>query len=210
MISCTGQRVEQNPHQVVLHSADEALAELKKGNKRFIENKMWNTNYAAEIENTKGHQNPHSIILGCIDSRVPPEIVFDQGIGNIFVSRVAGNVEDDDVLGSIEFAIKVKHTKLIVVLGHSHCGAVQGAIDNVEMEHLTQLTDQINPAIHDQESYPMENVKIDITSRKNVEITLKHILALSKTVNDLVTNGEVKIIGAYYNVENGEVSFFDK
>lgn len=119
--------------QVTITNSDEALAELKAGNQRFIDGKLINTNYKEQIEHTKSDQHPHSLILSCLDSRIPPEILFDQGIGNIFVARNAGNIEDLNVLGSMEFATKVKGTKLIVVMGHNHCGAVKGAIDDAEL-----------------------------------------------------------------------------
>ena len=116
-----------------INTPDEALAELKAGNARFLANAMLNTDYKTQIEHTKENQHPHSLILSCLDSRVPPEIIFDQGIGNIFVARVAGNIVDADILGSMEFATKVKGTKLIVVMGHNKCGAVKGAIDNAQL-----------------------------------------------------------------------------
>ncbi len=203
----------KNTKQKEIHKVkniDEALSELKYGNNRFLDNAFINTNYKEQIEATKGGQHPHSFILTCIDSRVPPEIIFDQGIGNIFVSRLAGNIEDDDVLGSMEFAAKVKHTKLFVVLGHSHCGAVKGAIDNAGLEHLTQLTNKIKPAINPQKTYPLEDEVEDIVSRKNVSLTIEQILKNSATLRLMVEEKEIKIIGAFYDISNGEVEFFDE
>ncbi len=203
----------KNTKQKEIHKVkniDEALTELKYGNNRFLDNAFINTNYKEQIEATKGGQHPHSFILTCIDSRVPPEIIFDQGIGNIFVSRLAGNIEDDDVLGSMEFAAKVKHTKLFVVLGHSHCGAVKGAIDNAGLEHLTQLTNKIKPAINPQKTYPLEDEVEDIVSRKNVSLTIEQILKNSATLRLMVEEKEIKIIGAFYDISNGEVEFFDE
>ena len=203
----------ENTKQKEIHKVkniDEALSELKYGNNRFLDNAFINTNYKEQIEATKGGQHPHSFILTCIDSRVPPEIIFDQGIGNIFVSRLAGNIEDDDVLGSMEFAAKVKHTKLFVVLGHSHCGAVKGAIDNAGLEHLTQLTNKIKPAINPQKTYPLEDEVEDIVSRKNVSLTIEQILKNSATLRLMVEEKEIKIIGAFYDISNGEVEFFDE
>jgi len=191
-------------------TADEALAELKYGNNRFLDNKLKNTNYKEEIEATKGGQHPYAFILTCIDSRVPPEIIFDQGIGNIFVGRLAGNIEDDDILGSMEFAAKVKHTKLFVVLGHSHCGAVKGAIDNAGLEHLTQLTNKIKPAINPQKTYPLEDEVEDIVSRKNVNFTIENILKNSATLRLMEGEKEIKIVGAFYDISNGEVEFFEE
>jgi carbonic anhydrase len=191
-------------------TAEEALAELKYGNNRFLDNALKNTNYKEEIEATKGGQHPYAFILTCIDSRVPPEIIFDQGIGNVFVGRLAGNIEDDDILGSMEFAAKVKHTKLFVVLGHSHCGAVKGAIDNAGLEHLTQLTNKIKPAINPQKTYPLEDEVEDIVSRKNVSLTIEQIIKNSATLRLMVEEKEIKIIGAFYDISNGEVEFFDE
>lgn len=191
-----------------INTADEAIAVLKEGNQHFVSNHLvHNTDYLSQIEETKKEQHPHSLILGCIDSRVPPEIIFDQALGQIFVARVAGNIDDDYIIGSMEFAVKAKHTKLIVVLGHNHCGAVKGAMDNVELEHLTSLVDQIKPAISEQNSYPMDDAVADLTSKKNVQITVQHLLARSKILNESVLTNEIKIIGAFYNIENGEVEF---
>ncbi|NBP98533.1 MAG: carbonic anhydrase, partial [Synechococcaceae bacterium WB6_3A_227] len=129
-----------------------------------------NTNYRAEIEATKFDQHPHSLILSCLDSRIPPEIIFDQGIGNIFAARVAGNIEDLNVLGSMEFATQLKGTKLIVVMGHNKCGAVKGAIENAELGNLTQLVDQIKPAITGDKTNM--DLMLSETAKKNVELTI--------------------------------------
>lgn len=193
-------------HATEINTPTEALNELKAGNKRFLSNKLINTNYKKQIEHTKADQHPHSLILSCLDSRVPPEIVFDQGIGNIFVARNAGNIEDLNVLGSMEFATKVKGTKLIVVMGHTHCGAVKGAIGNAELGNLTQLVDQIKPAIvkHDD-----ANKMVDETAKKNVAMTIADITNRSTVIAELVKENKVKIVGAYYNLENGKVEFLD-
>lgn len=196
----------ENKHTISISTPDEAIAELKKGNERFINDKLVNTDYKNQIENTKSAQHPHSVILSCLDSRVPPEIIFDQGIGNIFVARNAGNIEDPNVLGSMEFATKVKGTKLIVVMGHSSCGAVDGAIANAELGNLTQLLNQIKPAIVKNDE---GNVMLDETSKTNVKITIADILKHSPVINELVKENKVKIVGAYYNLENGKVVFLD-
>lgn len=196
-------------HHLEIKTPDEAIADLKKGNLRFLENKSVHLNYAHEIDLTKKEQHPHTLVLTCIDSRVPPEIIFDQGIGNLFVARVAGNIEDDNILGSMEFATTIKHTKLIVVLGHNHCGAVQGAIDNVGLEHLTQLTSQIKPSINPHKTYPLSDYTIDDTSRKNVVLTIEKIIQKSTTLEHQLKNKEIKIIGAYYDITNGKVAFLE-
>lgn len=194
----------------VITSPEDAFNELRYGNNRFLDNEMIYNDYMQQIQKTKLGQHPHSFVLGCIDSRVPPEIIFDQGIGNIFVARVAGNIEDDNVLGSLEYAVKVKHTKLIVVLGHSHCGAIQGTIDRVELEHLTQITEQIKPAyVKHHATYPIPEVVSEETSKLNIKLTMNEIYKTSKTIKDLVDKGKVHIVGGYYNVETGEVSFLN-
>jgi carbonic anhydrase len=196
-------------HLLEIKTPDEAIADLKNGNLRCLENKSVHLNYAHEIDLTKKEQHPHTLVLTCIDSRVPPEIIFDQGIGNLFVARVAGNIEDDNILGSMEFATTIKHTKLIVVLGHNHCGAVQGAIDNVGLEHLTQLTSQIKPSINPHKTYPLSDYTIDDTSRKNVVLTIENIIRKSATLEHQLKNKEIKIIGAYYDITNGKVAFLE-
>ncbi len=196
----------ENHIWLTINTAEEAILELKKGNERFIENKFINTDYKSQIENTKTDQHPHTLILSCLDSRVPPEIIFDQGIGNIFVARNAGNIEDQNILGSMEFATKLKGTKLIVVMGHAHCGAVKGAIENVELGYLTQLVEQIKPAIINNKN---KDMMIEETAKNNVRMTISDILNKSVVINQLVKENKVKIVGAYYDLENGKVTFID-
>ena len=190
-----------------ISTPEEALSELRNGNLRFLNNLPIQTNYKEQIEATKADQRPHSIILSCIDSRIPPEIIFDQGIGNIFVARVAGNIQDPDILGSLEFATKVKGSKLIVVMGHNKCGAVKGAIDNVELGKLTQLVNQIKPAI------PNESLDVDTKSTKtamqNIKLTIAAISKNSEVIKNLIAEGKVKIVGAFYDVTSGKVSFLE-
>lgn len=205
-LSCSCNNKSDKPPEI--NTADDAIAVLKEGNHHFVSNHLLhNTDYLSQIEETKKEQHPHSLILGCIDSRVPPEIIFDQALGQIFVARIAGNIDDDFIIASMEFAVQVKHSKLIVVLGHNHCGAVNGALDNVVLEHLTELADQIKPAISEHKSYPMDDAIADLTSKKNVQITIQHLLARSKILNESVSKNEIKIIGAFYNIENGIVEF---
>ena len=194
-------------HQKEINSADEALSEMKSGNQRFLDGKPINTNYKNQIEETKNDQHPHTLILSCLDSRIPPEIIFDQGIGNIFVARVAGNIEEPNILGSMEFATKVKGTKLIIVMGHNKCGAVKGAIDDAELGNLTQLVAQIKPAIVG-DTTNMENM-LNETSKQNVKMTIADILKLSPVISELVKENKVKIIGAFYDITTGKVIFLD-
>ena len=194
-------------HQKEINSADEALSEMKSGNQRFLDGKPINTNYKNQIEETKNDQHPHTLILSCLDSRIPPEIIFDQGIGNIFVARVAGNIEEPNILGSMEFATKVKGTKLIIVMGHNKCGAVKGAIDDAELGNLTQLVAQIKPAIVG-DTTNMENM-LNETSKQNVKMTIADILKLSPVISELVKENKVKIAGAFYDITTGKVIFLD-
>ncbi|MDD5362019.1 MAG: carbonic anhydrase family protein [Ignavibacteria bacterium] len=198
---------EKKHEHVVINTPDDAVNELKNGNKRFVDGKLENTDYKEQVQATKEDQHPHSVILSCLDSRVPPEIVFDQGFGNIFVARVAGNIEDDNILGSLEFATKIKGSKLIVVLGHNKCGAVKGAVDNAELGNLTQLVNQIKPAITGDKSNP--DKLLDETSRKNVKLTIENILKHSDVISGLVKEGKVKIVGAYYDLNTGRVEFMN-
>lgn len=191
----------------VINSPDDAISELKKGNTRFVEGKLENTDYKEQVQATKDDQHPHSVILSCLDSRVPPEIIFDQGFGNIFVARVAGNIEDDNILGSMEFATKLKGSKLIVVMGHNKCGAVKGAVDNAELGNLTQLVNQIKPAITGDKSNP--DKMLDETSKNNVKLQIESILKHSDVISALVKEGKVKIVGAYYDLSTGKVEFMN-
>lgn len=134
-------------HEIISHTPQESINELLAGNKRFLEDKLININHLEQIEQTKHGHNPHAVILSCMDSRVPPEIIFDQGIGNIFVIRNAGNLEDHNVLGSLEYTVHLSTAKVIMVMGHTHCGAVTGALDDIKHGHLSQLVEQIKPSI---------------------------------------------------------------
>lgn len=159
---------EQKAKHKEIKTPDDALAELKAGNKRFLNDEHTKLDYKNQIAATKDDQHPHSLILSCLDSRVPPEIIFDQGIGEVFVARVAGNIETNEILGSMEFATKVKGTKLIVVMGHTKCGAVSGAIDDAKLGNLTGLVEQIKPVV-------AKDKDLDTTAKHNVELTAKHI-----------------------------------
>lgn len=215
--SCVQQNKESNKseknvtvstsEQVLIQTSDDAIRELINGNKRFVESKLTNTNYKEQIEKTKKGQKPHSVILSCMDSRVPPEIIFDQGIGNIFVIRIAGNIEDENILGSMEYAVEHSGSKLIVVMGHSHCGAVTGAVQNIKLGNLTQLVDQIKPAIKSDPNNP--NI-IDETAKNSVIITINDILNRSSIIRELVSDKKVAIVGAFYDIETGAVTFMEK
>lgn len=192
-------------HEIKVQTAEEAIAELKLGNMRFLQDSSINTHHLEQIEHTKHGQEPHSVILSCMDSRVPPEIILDQGIGNIFDIRNAGNLEDHNVLGSMEYAVE-HSAKLIVVMGHSHCGAVTGAINEIKMGHLTQLVEQITPAITQGTN---KAHTISETAKQSIKNTIKDILERSAHIRELVHENKIKIVGAFYDIETGEVIFMD-
>ena len=186
-----------------------ALSLLKEGNQRFLDNQKADRNFLEQVKQTSTGQYPFAVVLGCIDSRVPAELVFDLGIGDIFNIRIAGNFVNEDILGSMEFACKVVGSKQILVLGHTSCGAVQGALDNVELGNLTGLVNKIKPAVDsvkrasDQESNP----PVDQVAEMNVKMTIDQILQKSPILKAMVDNQEIGISGAMYDVASGKVSF---
>ncbi|MCO5251913.1 MAG: carbonic anhydrase [Candidatus Kapabacteria bacterium] len=196
----------QTIEKVQILTPDDALVELKAGNRRFLSENLINTNYSENIEETKSGQKPHSAILSCMDSRVPPEIIFDQGIGNIFALRNAGNIEDENILGSMEYAVDHAGVKLIVVMGHSSCGAVTGAIHDVKLGNLTQLLAQIKPAIKTPLSH---SDVINETAKNNVKMTIEDILSKSAVISEYVKEKKIAIVGAFYDIATGEVQFME-
>lgn len=188
-----------------------ALDLLKEGNERFINNYRLNRNFLDQVEKTSKGQFPYAVILSCIDSRVPTEIIFDQGIGDIFNVRIAGNVVNDDILGSMEFACKLAGAKLVLVMGHSGCGAVKGAYADVKLDHLTPLLDKIKPAVEQckHNGNGDERDHVNKIAVKNVELVVNEILQKSKVIKALADQGEVQVVGSMYYVEDGEVEFFD-
>lgn len=192
---------------------DAALQLLKSGNQRFVNNIHVNRNYAQAIKATANGQYPFAAVLGCIDSRVPAEMIFDLGIGDIFVARVAGNFVNEDILGSLEFACKIAGAKLIVVLGHSSCGAIKGACDQVKMGNLTTLLAKLQPAVESTETTGERNSNntefLQNVANRNVEMTVNHILQRSEILKEMADLGQVKIVGAMHEVANGRVTFFE-
>ncbi|QBR84822.1 carbonic anhydrase [Legionella israelensis] len=193
---------------------EQAIELLQKGNQRFIQNLRLNRNLLQQVNETASGQYPFATILSCIDSRTPAELIFDQGLGDIFSIRIAGNVINDDVLGSMEFACEVAGSKLIVVLGHTNCGAIKGACNRVEMEHLSGLLKKIEPAIDKEMSIKGErngnNPRfVDAVSKLNVINSINTVLSESKTLSKLVSEKKIKIIGSLYDITSGEVSFFN-
>ena len=195
-------------------SPDRAIEMLKEGNARFMADDMLDRDHSDFVSATATGQYPHAVVLGCIDSRVPPELVFDQGVGDIFSVRIAGNFVNTDILGSMEFATAVAGSKVIVVLGHTSCGAVKGACDHVEMGNLTHLLSNIMPAVYGVEEVIGErsskNTKfVNDVAHTNVELTVQNILDRSTVISDLVEAGKVKVVGAMHDVETGKVTFMD-
>jgi len=185
---------------------------LIEGNKRFLEDKAINRNFADQVSMTSTGQFPHAAVLSCIDSRIPTEIIFDQGIGDIFNARVAGNFINEDILGSLEFACKVAGSKLILVLGHTSCGAVKGACDHVELGNLTGMLAKINPAIEQTETQDGEDTSsknldyVNRVSHQNVIHAISEIKKHSSVLNEMLSNNEIDIKGGMYDVKTGQVS----
>jgi carbonic anhydrase len=197
------QRDSMTPSQVI--------DELKKGNERFRAGKMAPRDYLAEKRSSAAGQYPAAVILGCIDSRVPAEIVFDAGLGDTFVGRVAGNVVNDDMLGSMEFACAASGAKLVLVLGHTACGAIKGAIDDVVLGNLTGLLARIKPAIpetkFDGEKSSKNPAYVDAVARTNVNLAIENIRRRSPVLAELEKKGSIQITGAMYNLANGMADF---
>lgn len=194
---------------------EKALQFLKEGNDRFINDLKANRNLLQQVNETRDGQFPFAVVLGCIDSRVSSELVFDQGLGDIFSIRIAGSVINDDILGSMEFSCKVAGSKLIVVLGHTKCGAVKGACDAVELGNLSTLLNKIQPAVYFEktvtENRTSENSEFvkkvtEIQTKKSVETIIERSIVLRK----MIENKEIGLIGANYDIETGEVEFYDE
>jgi len=205
--------------KIVLTSAEQSkltpdtvLQMLKTGNDHFVNDKLTARLYSAQVSASAGGQYPKAVILSCLDSRIPVEEVFDQGIGDVFVARVAGNIVNEDILGSMEFGCKVEESKLIVVLGHTGCGAVKGAINNVKLGNLTELLDKIKPAVDSSQSFNGDKTSknpdfVTAVAKKNVQLTIKNIRKQSEILRDMEKDGEIKIVGAIYDLSTGKVTF---
>ncbi|MCE3282111.1 MAG: carbonic anhydrase [Chitinophagaceae bacterium] len=188
----------------------EAYEQLVQGNKRFVNNLKINRNLLQQMNDTADGQYPFAVALSCMDSRTSVELLFDQGLGDIFSIRVAGNIVNGDILGSMEYACQVVGSKLIVVLGHTRCGAIKGAVDDVKMGHLTKLLDKIRPAMAKTNAAP-ENLHTTIYAEKvaytNVDLSIDEILGRSPIISNLLDEGRIGIVGGMYSVENGRVHF---
>ena len=191
---------------------DQVVEMLQAGNERFRTGKMQAHDYLAQKRTSAGGQYPAAAILSCIDSRAPAEILLDTGIGDTFNARVAGNIANDDIIGSLEFACAAAGAKVVLVMGHTACGAIKGAIDNVELGNLTALLAKIRPAVKaakfDGERSSKNSAFVDAVARKNVELTMAHLLAKSPVLRELQSKRAIKVAGAMYNLETAVVEFF--
>lgn len=190
------------------------IDDLKAGNKRYVANNLTSRNHEASHRDIPGGQHPEAVILSCIDSRVLVEDIFDKAIGDLFVGRVAGNIVNTDLLGSMEYGCKVTGSKLILVLGHESCGAVKSAIDKVEMGNITALLAKINPAIESSAGFDGEHnidnhAYVEHVTHQNVMHTVEQIRAGSPILKEMEDKGEIRILGAYYSLQSGEVIFFE-
>jgi carbonic anhydrase len=192
----------------------EALEILKEGNRRFQNNLKANRNLLEQVNESSEGQFPFAAILSCIDSRVSAELVFDQGLGDIFSIRIAGNFINSDILGSMEFSCKLAGSKLIVVMGHTNCGAIKGACDNVELGNLTGLISKIKPAVNsviipkEMELRNSSNLEfVDHVAKENIKLSIERIRKESPILKEMEDEGKIKIVGCLYNVENGKADF---
>jgi carbonic anhydrase len=191
-----------------------ALEMLKQGNERFVRGKMQKRDLLAQVKKTSGGQFPFAAIVSCLDSRTQPEFLFDQGIGDIFVARVAGNFVNDDILGSLEFATKLAGAKLIVVMGHTECGAVKGACDKAQLGLLTATLANINPAVNavrgDYTPRTSQNDKfVQAVTKMNVDLTMQKLRDRSVVLREMIDQGKIGLVGGMYDVSTGKVTFYE-
>ena len=188
----------------------EILDGLMAGNQRFVDKNMHERDYMAQMKKTSGGQWPKAVVLGCIDSRVPVEIVFDQGVGDLFVARVAGNFENTDILGSMEYSCKVAGSKLVMVLGHESCGAVKAACDNVELGNITAMLEHIKPAVEASKTDGERNSGnpgfVASVVENNVRGTVERVRKGSPILREMEENGEINIVGGVYSISTGKVT----
>ena len=192
-----------------------AIDLLKEGNQRFQQRSMAERNLIEQVNDTTNGQFPFATILSCIDSRVSSELIFDQGIGDIFSVRIAGNFVNEDILGSMEFACKLAGTKLVLVLGHTSCGAVKGACDHARLGNLTALINKIEPAVEavkepsDEQLRNSKNIDfVNSVAEKNVQLTIENIRKESPVLKEMEDNNEIMIVGGMYDISNGSVTFY--
>ncbi len=205
--------VTQTKVSQALLSPPDTLQMLKEGNQRFVSQRPLRRNYLTQVDDTSGGQYPFAAVVSCIDSRIPTEIVLDQGIGDIFNVRIAGNFVNSDILGSLEFATMVAGAKLVLVMGHTACGAIKGACDDAKLGNLTGMLEKIKPAVEAVETpegvdrSSKNSVFVDEVARKNVELTIKRLLQDSDVMRDLHAQGKLIVAGAMYDVASGRIDF---
>ncbi len=188
------------------------LESIQQGNERFATGQTKPRDMRHDQQVTAAGQFPHAVILSCIDSRAPAEFVFDQGLGDLFNARIAGNIADHDLVGSMEFACAAAGAKLVLVMGHTSCGAVKGACDHVQLGNLTGLLDKIQPAVEAVRDVPGERTSrnrefVEAVSRANVQLTVARIRELSPILRDLESAGKIQIVGCFYDLDTGRVQF---
>jgi len=208
----TREKVLTSEEQKAL-TPEQIIEILKEGNRRFTKNDLTQRDHSAMVRDAAKGQFPKAVVLSCLDSRVPVEDVFDRGIGDIFVGRIAGNFANTDLLGSMEYGCKVSGAKVILVLGHQYCGAIKSAIDNVKLGNITSMLEKIKPAVDKSQSFVGEKSSkndafVEFVSRNNVLNTIETIRSKSPILKLMEKNGEIKIIGATYNLQTGIVYFF--
>jgi carbonic anhydrase len=210
LVSSTTGKAEQSAI-----TPDQALANLKSGNHRFTTGTSLHRDYPAQVKATAAGQYPFAAVLSCMDSRTSPELVFDQGLGDLFVVRIAGNYAQADIIGSLEYATKVAGAKLIVVMGHTECGAIKGACDNVQMGNLTTVIQALQPAVNDVQGFPDDRTSknkkfVRLVTEANVRRTVVKLRTASPILADLERSGDIKIIGAINDISTGQVTFLDE
>jgi carbonic anhydrase len=188
------------------------IQSLKEGNKRFVNNDLTARDHTAQIRKSTNGQFPKAVILSCLDSRIPVEDVFDKGIGDLFVARVAGNFVNEDILGSMEFGCKVAGSKLILVMGHEHCGAVKAAVDDVKLGNITAMLSKIRPVVEKLSNYKGDKTSanlefVHMVCEQNVLKTIDDIRQNSPILKEMEDHGEIKIVGAVYDMDTGQVDF---
>lgn len=193
---------------------DQVLESLKKGNENFTGDGLTLRDHSAMVRQAASGQYPKAVILSCLDSRIPVEDIFDKGIGDLFVARVAGNLVNEDILGSMEFGCKVAGAKLILVMGHNECGAVKAGIDNVQLGNITSLVNKIRPAVDSSNNFSGDKgtknkTYVDFVAQKNVLLNMSLIKSKSDILREMVEKGEIKIAGAFYDLNTGKVTFID-
>lgn len=213
-------RIDSSSHVMTLEdqknlSPDSVIAQFISGNRRFQSGTTTVRDHSVQARQSAPAQFPKAVVLSCLDSRVPVEDVFDQGLGDIFVARVAGNFVNEDMLGSMEFACKVAGAKLILVMGHQHCGAVKGAIDNVQLGNITAMLSKIKPAVEMSQDFAGEKSSkndefVKHVSQNNVKHTLQEIRQRSPILKEMEDKGEIKIVGVYYRLTDGTLEFLQE